>query len=109
MTTNTPNIDPWKVLIVDDDADVHEITEIALKRLVSEGRTVSFRNAYSSEEAIEKLIENKTYLQALPYFDRLDYISMLENEHCYVLAVEKLLQCKVPLKKIGDNLYECPR
>ena len=46
----------------------------------------------------EKLIENKTYLQALPYFDRLDYISMLENEHCYVLAVEKLLQCKVPLR-----------
>lgn len=36
----------------------------------------------------EKLIENKTYLQALPYFDRLDYISMIENEHCYVLAVE---------------------
>ena len=46
----------------------------------------------------EKLIENKTYLQALPYFDRLDYIAMLENEHCYVLAVEKLLQCKVPLR-----------
>ena len=46
----------------------------------------------------EKLIENKTYLQALPYFDRLDYIAMLENEHCYVLAVEKLLKCNVPLR-----------
>ena len=33
----------------------------------------------------QKLIENKTYLQALPYFDRLDYISMIENEHCYMV------------------------
>ena len=46
----------------------------------------------------EKLIENKTYLQALPYFDRLDYVSMMVNEHAYSLAVEKLLQCEVPLR-----------
>lgn len=46
----------------------------------------------------EKLIENKTYIQAIPYFDRLDYIAMLANEHAYVLAIEKLLQCKVPLR-----------
>lgn len=39
----------------------------------------------------EKLIENKNYLQALPYFDRLDYVSMMAQEHCYSLAVEKLL------------------
>ena len=39
----------------------------------------------------EKLIEYKTYLQALPYFDRLDYVSMMANEHAYSLAVEKLL------------------
>ena len=44
----------------------------------------------------EKLIEHKTYLQALPYFDRLDYLAMLANEHAYALAVEKLLQCSVP-------------
>ena len=46
----------------------------------------------------EKLIEYKTYLQALPYFDRLDYVSMMCQEHCYSLAVEKLLNCEVPLR-----------
>nr|YP_007890635.1 NADH dehydrogenase subunit 7 [Jakoba bahamiensis]AGH24129.1 NADH dehydrogenase subunit 7 [Jakoba bahamiensis] len=46
----------------------------------------------------EKLIEYKTYLQALPYFDRLDYVSMMAQEHAYSLAVEKLLQCDVPLR-----------
>merc|ERR1711942_482639 len=46
----------------------------------------------------EKLIEYKTYLQALPYFDRLDYVSMMCNEQCYSLAVEKLLNIDVPLR-----------
>ncbi|CAE6442161.1 unnamed protein product [Rhizoctonia solani] len=44
----------------------------------------------------EKLIEYKTYTQALPYFDRLDYVSMMTNEQCYSLAVEKLLNIEVP-------------
>lgn len=46
----------------------------------------------------EKLIEYKNYLQALPYFDRLDYVSMMCQEHAYVLAIEKLLNCNVPLR-----------
>lgn len=46
----------------------------------------------------EKLIEYKTYIQALPYFDRLDYVSMMAQEHGYSLAVEKLLNCTVPLR-----------
>ena len=46
----------------------------------------------------EKLIEYKNYLQAVPYFDRLDYVSMMCQEHAYCLAVEKLLNCEVPLK-----------
>jgi NADH-quinone oxidoreductase subunit D len=46
----------------------------------------------------EKLIEYKTYLQALPYFDRLDYVSPMAMEHCYSLAVEKLLGITVPLR-----------
>ena len=46
----------------------------------------------------EKLIEHKTYNQALPYFDRLDYVSMMSQEHTYCLAVEKLTNCKVPLR-----------
>lgn len=46
----------------------------------------------------EKLIEYKTYLQALPYFDRLDYVSMMCQEHAYSLAVESLLDVYVPLR-----------
>ena len=44
----------------------------------------------------EKLIEHKTYMQALPYFDRLDYISPLACEHCFSLATEKLLGLEIP-------------
>lgn len=44
----------------------------------------------------EKLIEHKTYLQALPYFDRLDYWSPMTQEQCFSLAVEKLLKIEVP-------------
>ena len=46
----------------------------------------------------EKLIEYKTYLQAVPYFDRLDYVSPMCQEHAYALTVEKLLGCKIPLR-----------
>lgn len=46
----------------------------------------------------EKLIEHKTYLQAVPYFDRLDYVSPMNQEHAYALAVEKLLGIKVPYR-----------
>lgn len=46
----------------------------------------------------EKLIEYKTYIQALPYFDRLDYVSMMVQEHCYSMAVESLLKIKIPFK-----------
>lgn len=46
----------------------------------------------------EKLIENKTYLQAIPYFDRLDYVSPMCQEHAFALAVEKLLKCQVPAR-----------
>ncbi len=46
----------------------------------------------------EKLIEYRTFLQGLPYFDRLDYVSMMSQEHSYCLAVEHLLKIKVPLR-----------
>jgi len=46
----------------------------------------------------EKLIEHKTYLQALPYFDRLDYCSPLAQEYSYVLAIEKMLDLEVPIR-----------
>jgi NADH dehydrogenase (ubiquinone) Fe-S protein 2 len=44
----------------------------------------------------EKLIEHKTYIQALPYFDRLDYVSMMAQEHTYSLAIEKIANLKIP-------------
>ena len=46
----------------------------------------------------EKLAEQKTYLQSVPYMDRLDYVSMMCNEHAYVMAIEKLLGLEVPLR-----------
>src|SRR6218665_797390 len=46
----------------------------------------------------EKLIEQKTYLQAVPYFDRLDYVSPMNQEHAFCLAVEKLLGLEVPMR-----------
>jgi NADH-quinone oxidoreductase subunit D len=46
----------------------------------------------------EKLIEKKTYLQALPYFDRLDYVAPMSQEHAYCLAIEKLLALEVPIR-----------
>ena len=48
--------------------------------------------------ATEKLAEYKTYVQALPYMDRLDYVSMMSNEHAYVMAIEKLVGVDVPLR-----------
>src|SRR5258706_738047 len=48
--------------------------------------------------ATEKLAEHKTFIQSLPYMDRLDYVSMMCNEHAYVLAIEKLIGVDVPLR-----------
>jgi NADH-quinone oxidoreductase subunit D len=48
--------------------------------------------------ATEKLAETRTYLQNLPYMDRLDYVSMMCNEHSYVLAIEKLTGVQVPVR-----------
>ena len=46
----------------------------------------------------EKLIENKTYVQALPYFDRLDYVAPMNQEHAFALAIEKILKINVPIR-----------
>ena len=46
----------------------------------------------------EKLIEHKTYMQAVPYFDRLDYVAPMNQEHAFVLAIEKLLDIEVPIR-----------
>ena len=48
--------------------------------------------------ATEKLAENRTYLQSVPYMDRLDYVSMMSNEHAYVMTIEKMLGLDVPIR-----------
>lgn len=48
--------------------------------------------------ATEKLAEHKTFIQSVPYMDRLDYVSMMCNEHAYVMAIEKLAGIEVPLR-----------
>jgi len=55
----------------------------------------------------EKLIEYKNYLQAMPYFDRLDYVSMMCQEHSYILAIEKLLQVTVPVRAQYIRVLYC--
>ena len=46
----------------------------------------------------EKLIEQKNYLQALPYFDRLDYVSMMAQEHAFCLAIENIANLNIPIR-----------
>src|SRR5258706_5958298 len=48
--------------------------------------------------ATEKLAETRTFIQSVPYMDRLDYVSMMVNEHAYVLAIEKLLGIEAPVR-----------
>jgi len=48
--------------------------------------------------ATEKLAEQKTWIQSVPYMDRLDYVSMMVNEHAYVMAIERLLDIEVPIR-----------
>ena len=55
----------------------------------------------------EKLIEHKTYLQAMPYFDRLDYVSPMNQEHAFCLAVEKLLGIEVPRRGAAIRVLFC--
>ena len=56
----------------------------------------------------EKLIEHKNYMQALPYFDRLDYVSMMAQEHAYSLAVERLIELKtIPLRAQIIRVFYC--
>jgi len=71
-------------------------------RLVLEldGENVVFADPHIGllHRGTEKLIEYKNFVQALPYFDRLDYVSMMSQEHAYSLAIEKLLNCNIPLR-----------
>lgn len=64
------------------------------------GEIVNFADPHIGllHRGTEKLIEYKTYMQAIPYFDRLDYVSMMNQEHTFCLSVEKLCNLKLPLR-----------
>ena len=53
--------------------------------------------------ATEKLAEHKTWIQSLPYMDRLDYVSMMCNEHAYCLAIERLAGAPLALVSVGPE------
>lgn len=74
-----------------------------------DGERVSGTDAHIGllHRGTEKLMEYKTYLQALPYVDRLDYVSMMAQEHAYSLAVENLLGCVVPLRASVIRVLFC--
>ena len=55
----------------------------------------------------EKLIEHKTYTQAIPYFDRLDYVAPMNQEHAFAMAVEKLLKIEVPIRAQYIRIVFC--
>ena len=80
-------------------------------RLILElsGETISKADPHIGllHRGTEKLIEHKNYLQALPYFDRLDYVSMMNQEHTYSLAVEKLIGLQVPLRAQYIRVFFC--
>ncbi len=60
-------------------------------RWTAKSSSASIRISACFTAAPEKLIEQKTYLQAIPYFDRLDYVAPMNQEHAFCLAAEKLL------------------
>ena len=80
------------------NAPQHPAAHGVLRVLELNGETVMRADPHIGllHRGTEKLIEYKNYQQALPYMDRLDYVSMMASEHGYTLAVEKLLNIEVP-------------
>ncbi|XP_019869138.1 NADH-ubiquinone oxidoreductase 49 kDa subunit [Aethina tumida] len=110
---NTKNwaMQPWNAKKAPTEKDVKNITlnfgpqhpaAHGVLRLVLEldGEIVKRSDPHIGllHRGTEKLIEYKTYTQALPYFDRLDYVSMMCNEQCFSLAIEKMLNIDIPLR-----------
>lgn len=110
ISTNINNVSPFKIhnnsFITSDKYEVnfgpqHPAAHGVLRLILSlDSEIILFADPHIGllHRGTEKLIEYKTYLQALPYFDRLDYVSMMSQEHTYVLAIEKLFQTIVPLR-----------
>ena len=80
-------------------------------RLVIEmkGEKVNFTDSHLGllHRGTEKLVEFKTFNQALPYLDRLDYVSMMAQEHCFSLSIEKFLNLNIPLRSKFIRVIFC--
>jgi NADH:ubiquinone oxidoreductase subunit D len=96
-TTSTKGLQPFNLNFGPQHPSAHGVLRLVLE-LIGETVYKALPHIGLLHRGTEKLIEHKTYTQALPYFDRLDYISMMAQEHAYVLGVEKLLVCAVPLR-----------
>ncbi|KAI9364399.1 nife hydrogenase-like protein [Zopfochytrium polystomum] len=94
---NDPDVETFSVNFGPQHPAAHGVLRLILEL---RGETVVRADAHIGllHRGTEKLIEYKTYTQALPYFDRLDYCSMMCNEQAYSLAVEKLLNIDIPLR-----------
>jgi NADH-quinone oxidoreductase subunit D len=92
---NNPNVKNMTINFGPQHPAAHGVLRLVLEM---EGEVVDRADPHIGllHRGTEKLIEHKTYLQALPYFDRLDYVSPMSQEHCFALAVEKLLGCEIP-------------
>ncbi len=88
----------------------HPATHGVLRLVVKlQGETVNRVDPHIGllHRGTEKLIEYKTIFQALPYFDRLDYVSMIAQEHCLSLAIERVLGCEVPRRAQYIRMIYC--
>ncbi|XP_039248385.2 NADH-ubiquinone oxidoreductase 49 kDa subunit-like [Styela clava] len=94
-TTVVPKLDSMKLNFGPQHPAAHGVLRLILE-LVGEVVIKADPHIGLLHRATEKLIEYKTYTQALPYFDRLDYVSMMVNEQCFSLAVERLLGITPP-------------
>ena len=94
-TKNTEEIKNYTLNFGPQHPSAHGVLRLVLEL---DGETVQRADPHIGllHRGTEKLCEHRTFLQALPYMDRLDYVSMLCNEHAYVLAIERLLKIEAP-------------
>jgi NADH-quinone oxidoreductase subunit D len=95
--SGTPGIDNYMINFGPQHPAAHGVLRLVLEL---DGEVIERVDPHIGllHRGTEKLIEYKTYLQALPYMDRLDYCSPMSMEHSYVLAIEKLLDLEVPVR-----------
>lgn len=97
VTRETPKIKNFVMNFGPQHPAAHGVLRLVLEL---QGERIVYADPHIGllHRSTEKLIEYKTYVQALPYFDRLDYVSMISLEHSYCLAVENLLGCQIPVR-----------